>query len=71
MRVRLFSDIGHVMPKIDLEGMAHGTLSRRKFKHACILLELKNMTSYERVKSATAEPVTDAYFELKMLCLKK
>ena len=27
------------------------------------------MTSYERVKSATAGPVTDTYFELKMLCL--
>ena len=24
---------------------------------------------YERVKSATAGPVTDTYFELKMLCL--
>ena len=27
------------------------------------------MTSYERVKSATMGPVTDKYFELKMLCL--
>ena len=27
------------------------------------------MTTYERVKSATPGPVTDTYFELKMLCL--
>ena len=27
------------------------------------------MTTYERVKPATAGPVTDTYFELKMLCL--
>ena len=41
MRVGLFLDIGHVLPKIDWEGMC--TLSRRKLKHACTLLELKNM----------------------------
>ena len=67
MRVRLFSDIGHVMPKIDLEGIC--TSSRRKLKLACILFGLKNMTTSERVKSATAGPVTDTYLELKMLCL--
>ena len=27
------------------------------------------MTTYERVKSAIAGPVSDAYLELKMLCL--
>ena len=27
------------------------------------------MTTFERVKSATAGPVTDTYLELKMLCL--
>ena len=27
------------------------------------------MTTYERVKPATAGPVADTYFELKMLCL--
>ena len=39
MRVRLFSDIGHVMTKIDWEGIC--TSSQRKLKHACTLLELK------------------------------
>ena len=67
VRLRLFLDIGHVMPKIDWEGMC--TLSRRKLKRACTLLELKNITMYERVNSATAVSVTDTYFELKMLCL--
>ena len=67
MRVTLISDIGQVMPKIDWEGKC--TLSRRKLKRAGALLELKIMTSYERVKSTTAGPVTDTYFELKMLCL--
>ena len=43
MPVRPFSDIGHVMPKIDWEGMC--TFSRRKLKCACTLLELVNMTS--------------------------
>ena len=57
MRVRLFSDIGHVMPKIDWEGTC--TLSRRKLKGAC--------TQYDDI--AAAGPVTDTYFELKMLCL--
>ena len=33
------------------------------------LLGLKNMTTYERVKPATAGPVADTYVELKMLCL--
>ena len=27
------------------------------------------MTTYERVKPATAGPVADTFFELKMLCL--
>ena len=27
------------------------------------------MTTYERVKPTTAEPVADNYLELKMLCL--
>ena len=67
MRVRLFSDNGHVMPKIDWEGMC--TLSRRKLKCACALLGLENITSYERVNSATPVPVSDTYFELKMPCL--
>ena len=62
MRVRLFSDIGHVMTKIDWEGIC--TLSRLKLKCAC-----KNMTMYKRVKLATAGPVADTYLDLKMLCL--
>ena len=66
MRVRLFSDIGHVMPKIDWEGMC--TLSRRKLKRACTLLELKNITSYERVNSATAVPVSDTYAMFILFC---
>ena len=33
------------------------------------MLGLKNMTTYGRVKSATAGPVTDTYLELKVLCL--
>ena len=61
MRARLFSDIGHVMPKIDWEGA-----DQNSNVHA--LLRLKNTTRYERVKSMTARPVTDTYFELKMLC---
>ena len=67
MRVRLFSDIYHVMTKIDWEDIC--TSSRRKFKRACTLLGLKNMMTYERVKPATAGPVADTYLELKMLCL--
>ena len=39
MRLRLFSDIGHVMTKIDKEGIC--TSSRRKLKCACTLLGLK------------------------------
>ena len=30
---------------------------------------LKHMTTYEKVKPATAGPVADTYLELKMLCL--
>ena len=67
MRVRLFSDIGHVITKIDWEGICK--TSRRKLKLACTLCGLKNMTTYERVKPATAGPVADTYLELKMLCL--
>ena len=67
MRVRLFSDICHVMTKIDWEDIC--TSSRQKLKHACTLLGLKNMMTYERVKPATAGPVADTYLELKMLCL--
>ena len=57
----------HVMPHIDWEGIC--TSSPRKLKRACTMLRLKNMTMYERVKNATAGPVTDTCFELKMLCL--
>ena len=68
---QLCLDIGHIMPKIDWEGIC--TSSRRKLKHACTeactLLGLKYMTTYGRVKSADAGPVTDTYLELKMLCL--
>ena len=71
MPVRLCLDIGHVMPKIDWEGIC--TSSQRKLKcactQACTLLGLKNMTMYQRVKSATAGPLTDTYLKLKMLCL--
>ena len=65
MRVRLFLDIGHVMPR-----PMHIKLTKIK---TCMytLLELKNMMTYLRVKSATATagPVTDTKLELKMLCL--
>ena len=54
VRVRLFSDIGHVITKIDWEGIC--TSSGRKLKHACTLLGFKNMTMYDRVKPATAGP---------------
>ena len=57
MRVRLFSDIGHVMPKIDWGGIC--TSSRQKLKRACCW---ENITTHERVKSVTAGPVTDTYF---------
>ena len=59
MHVRLFSDIGHAMPKIDWEGMC--SLSRRKLKCACWSLKICVV--------ATAGTVTDTYFELKILCL--
>ena len=59
MRVRLFSDIGHVMTKAD----------KNQNMHVHCLLGLKHMTTYERVKPATAGPVADTYLELKMLCL--
>ena len=60
MRVRLFSDIGHVMTKADENENVH--------VHHC-LLGLKHMTTYETVKPVTAGPVADTYLELKMLCL--
>ena len=53
VRVKLFSDIGHVMAKIDWEELT---------------LRLKNMTTYERVKPATAGPVANIN-KLKMICL--
>ena len=37
--------------------------------HVHCLLGLRHMTTYERVKPATAGPVADTYVELKMLCL--
>ena len=37
--------------------------------HIHCLLKLKHMTTYERVKPATAGPLADTYIELKMLCL--
>ena len=40
-----------------------------KIKTCMYTVGLKNMTTYERVKSETAEPITDTYFELKMMCL--
>ena len=59
MRVRLFSDIGHVMTKAD------------ENQNVCVhcLLGLKHMTTYERVKPATTGPVADTCLDLKMLCL--
>ena len=55
------------MLHIDWEGIC--TSTRRKLKRACTLLGLKKLKTYERVKYATAGPVTGTYFELKMLCL--
>ena len=40
-----------------------------KIKTCMYTVGLKNMTTYKRVKYSTAGPVTDTYFELKMLCL--
>ena len=62
MRVRLFSDIAHVMTKIDWEGTCTSS-------HACTLSGLKNMMTYERVKPATVGPAANTNLELKMLCL--
>ena len=64
MRVRLFLDIGHVMTKNRL-----GRADENKNVHVYCLLGLKHMTTYERVKPATAGTVADTYLELKMLCL--
>ena len=57
MGLRLFSNIGHVITKIDVEGIC--TSSGRKLKRACTLLGAENMTTYGRVKPATAGPVAD------------
>ena len=59
MRVRLFSDIGQSRQKLT-----------KKIK-TCMYTVCwgLNMTTYKRVKPATAGPVADTYFELKMLCL--
>ena len=58
MRVRLFSDIGHVMTKIDWE---EPTEIKMCMYTVC-------MTTYERVKPATAGPVANIN-KLKMICL--
>ena len=55
MHVRLISDIGHVMPKIDLEGIC--TSSRRKLKRAYDDLRKGKICDH------------GTSFELKMLCL--
>ena len=61
VHVRLFSDIGHFMTKIDWEGIyMHIKLTQIKFC-ACTLLGLKNMPMSERVKSATAGPVANTH----------
>ena len=55
---KAFSDIGHVMPKIDWE------ISRRK--RACTLLELKNMTTYLRPRDQFEQKMLCLfYFVLK------
>ena len=57
VRVRLFSDICHVMTKAE-ENLT-----------CMYTVWLKHMTTYKRIKPATAGPVADIYLELKMLCL--
>ena len=47
----------------------HIKLTKIKTCMYSTLLGLKHMTTYERVKPATAGPVADTYLELKMLCL--
>ena len=47
----------------------HWSKSENQNVHVHCLLGLKHMTTYERGKPATAGPVTDTYFELKMLCI--
>ena len=68
VRVRLFWEIGHVMPKIDWEGICT-SYTDKNYLRACTLLGLKHMTTYKRVKFAITGPVANTYFELKMLCL--
>ena len=59
VHVRLISNIGHVMTKIDWE---EPTKIKTCMYTVC-------WTTYERVKPATAGPVADTYLELKMLRL--
>ena len=66
MRIRLCSDIGHVMPKIDLEAYAH---QADENKNVYVLRHVDCWGLKRWVKSATVGPVTDTYLELKMLCL--
>ena len=47
----------------------HIKLTKIKMCMYITLLGVKNMTTYKRVKPATAGPVADTYLELKMLCL--
>ena len=65
MRVRLFSDSGRVVAKIDWEEPT----KIKMCMYTVDLLGLKHMTTYERVKPATAGPLVDTYLELTMLCL--
>ena len=71
MRVRLFSDIGHVMTKIDWEGMYICTSSRRKLKYACTVHCWGLKTTNERVKPATAGPVGTENAMFILFCLRK
>ena len=63
MRVRLFSDIGHVMTKIDWE-----ELMEIKTCMYTVCRGLKLWRPFERVKPATAGPVANIN-KLKMICL--
>ena len=62
MRVRLFSDIGHVMTKIDREEP-----TKTKTGMYTVCWGLKHMVMFERVKPGTAGPVADTYLELEVL----
>ena len=73
MRLRLFSDIGHVMTKIDMEGIC--TSSRRKLKCACTL----SVGTYDNVrKGKTCDRGTSRRYLLRtgnnlfiLFCLQK